>query len=77
MDLQDLRSVIENMSDEELLVSLQEIRQNRRTIKPKAETKTAGIQKQSSMSLDDLLASAKANPAIAAQLLAALQGGRK
>lgn len=79
MELSDLRSTIENMSDEELQLILKDVRTNRRTSKPRAETSSnkPAKKQESTMGLDAMLKAAQANPAIAAQLLAALQGRKK
>jgi hypothetical protein len=80
MDLSEIRKTLEDMSDEELMQTLQGVRQNRRTpaprTQPTAKAKTSTPAK-ASMSLDALLASAKNDPAVKAALLAQLTGGKK
>ena len=81
MDLSEIRQLASQMTDEELQGALMEIRQNRRAPATPRQTSTkkkADTNKQSSLGVDALLASALSNPEMKAKLLQALtQGGKK
>ena len=72
MNLQSLKQSITQMSDQELLAKLMEIRASRRT--PKAETKAKAASKKPTkeVSLDAILASA--SPDMIAALISQLEG---
>jgi hypothetical protein len=77
VDLLDLKSGLEDKTDQELMELLQDIRHNRRTPPQtvrKSETKKSTTKKESTLSLDALLAS---DPNMKDRLLAALLGGKK
>ena len=78
MDLLNLKQLLTEMTDEELMETLHTVRQHRITVAPRTETKKKATTKAAStVSLDALLASALQNPEMKAKLLAELMKGDK
>lgn len=76
MDLNDLKTSISNLSDEDLMKVIRDIRTSRRTPKANSSTniqkvKKATTKKENPVSLDALLASA--SPEQIASIIAALE----
>jgi hypothetical protein len=58
LQLQDLKTSISQLSNEDLMKRLMDIRANRRLVKPKTEAKTKSSKPAKEVSLDAILASA-------------------